>query len=371
VAHLSDGTLRRIYDEPLGVAEVARAHFSGCARCQARFTTIAADARDLQAALAVPAATVDAGSAYRALAARVRAPRFPRLAGVRPRWRLAGAGLLAAALVAVLALTGVAGNLITIFEPTQTQPISVTQSELAGFPDLSGWGTVKVTSQPEVQSAANAQAAASATHLPLINPDPKTIPAGAPAPQYATVGQVAGSFTFSSSKAASTAQSQGHPAPPLPSNLDGSTLFLTAGPGEAAVYGQIPTGRGGEGGQAGSAQPQLPVLAIGIARAPMVTSSGATVTQIEDAVCRQPGVSADLCQQVKALGDPINTLPIPIPASKASSSTVALKGGVKATFVGDNTGVAAGLIWIRGGLVYVVAGSLSQDQLVAIANSLL
>ncbi|HEX6547379.1 MAG TPA: hypothetical protein VF134_01390 [Candidatus Dormibacteraeota bacterium] len=374
MAHLSDGTLRRLYDEPLAVAEVARAHFGSCAPCQDRFSGIAGDARELQAALAVPGATVDPAAAYRAAKAQVRTPRFPRfprVAALRPQWRLAGAGLLAAVLVGAIGLTGAAQNLVTLFQPTQTQPVVISQGDLAGMPDLSNWGTVKVTSQPEVKEAASAQAAASATGLPVIAPDPKTIPSSAPAPQYGTVGQMSGSFTFSASKAAAAAEKQGSKAPPLPSNLDGATLFVTAGPGEAAIYGNLPSGKpSGTEAQSEAIVSQIPTLAIGIGKVPSVTSNGATVTQIENAVCSQPGVSAQLCQTLRSLGDPVTTLPIPIPADKAHSSTVNLKNGTKATFVGDNTGVAAGLIWIRNGLVYVVAGSLTQDQLVAIANSL-
>ena len=38
--------------------------------------------------------------------------------------------------------------------------------------------------------------------------------------------------------------------------------------------------------------------------------------------------------------------------------------------VGDNTGLGAGVIWIKGGLVYGVAGTLKKDAIVAIANGL-
>ena len=43
---------------------------------------------------------------------------------------------------------------------------------------------------------------------------------------------------------------------------------------------------------------------------------------------------------------------------------------VSGTAIGDNTGLGAGVIWIKKGVVYVVAGTITVDQAVAIANAL-
>src|SRR5260370_8440445 len=55
VRHLSDGTLRRIYDEPLALASVDQAHFDECAECKPRFNAIANAARAPPGLLRVPA----------------------------------------------------------------------------------------------------------------------------------------------------------------------------------------------------------------------------------------------------------------------------------------------------------------------------
>jgi len=366
VAHLSDGTLRRMYDEPLAAVESARAHFDGCARCQERFTEIAGLARDLQAALAVPAATVDAHAAYRAVRERAGRPRLTWL----PRWgasrgRLAAAGLLAAALVAVVGFgPAVASGLVKIFEPKQVQVVPITSGSLEGFPDLSNWGTVQVTSQPELKQVDSAPAAHQATGLPLL---PAALPAsvsGLPQPQYAVVGQGAGTFTFDAAKAQAAAQREGAKAPPLPANLNGASLHVVGGPAEAAVYGTVNPRAMPDG--------QFPQLVIAIGKAPVVTSNGATVRQIEDAVLAQPGVSPQLAAAIRSIGDPTSTLPIPIPADRASSHAVTLQNHdrTRATFIGDNTGIAAAIVWVKNGTVYAVAGSLHEDQLVAVASSL-
>ena len=52
--HLSDGTLRRIYDEPLALSAADQAHFDGCTACKARFDDIAAAARATAVLLSTP-----------------------------------------------------------------------------------------------------------------------------------------------------------------------------------------------------------------------------------------------------------------------------------------------------------------------------
>src|SRR6202163_3484095 len=54
VRHLSDGTLRRIYDEPLALPAADQAHFDECAECKPPFEAIAKDARARTGLLRVP-----------------------------------------------------------------------------------------------------------------------------------------------------------------------------------------------------------------------------------------------------------------------------------------------------------------------------
>lgn len=362
MAHLTDGTLRRLYDEPVAVAASARDHFQGCARCQDRFAQVAETARETQAALAVPAATVDARAAYAAVLARAQNPRAGWLRVLRGRRRPLLAGGLAAALVAGVTVSAVALNATKIFEPTQTQAVPINVASLNGFPDLSNWGDVKVLGQPELKEQPSAAAAARDSGLGLTLP--ATLPAGitVPAPQYATLGQASAAFTFSADKAAKAASHEGHPAPPLPSNLNGSTLTVTGGPTQVAVYGSIDPAALRSG--------QVPPLVIAEARAPVVTSTGASVADIENAVIKQPGVSPDLAAAIRSIGNPASTLVIPVPLDKAQAHDIRLADGTRATYVGDNTGIYAAVIFVRNHVVYAVAGSLTQDQLIAVAGSL-
>jgi hypothetical protein len=44
--------------------------------------------------------------------------------------------------------------------------------------------------------------------------------------------------------------------------------------------------------------------------------------------------------------------------------------GVRGVLVGDDTGLGAGVIWVKNGYVYGVAATASQDDVLAVARSL-
>jgi hypothetical protein len=113
----------------------------------------------------------------------------------------------------------------------------------------------------------------------------------------------------------------------------------------------------------------LPPLVIVQAPVPNVTSTGATVAQIEDYLLRQPGVSPTLAAEIRSIGDPETTMPIPIPIERAFGQRVTVQG-VSGLGIGDNTGVGGVVVWQRAGIIYAVAGQLPQRDIMAIAESL-
>jgi len=44
--------------------------------------------------------------------------------------------------------------------------------------------------------------------------------------------------------------------------------------------------------------------------------------------------------------------------------------GTDGLFVGDNTGIAAAIIWQKDGMMFEVIGSLTESQALAVADSL-
>ena len=388
--HLSDGALRRLYDEPYSLDEETRAHYNDCADCQARFATVADDARHTMGLLAVPAATVDPAGALARVKARngtgSGAPRLTLVRGGGRRLMLGGlaAAVLAGVMVTTLAFTPLAANLVKIFQPTQVTVVPVQASDFQGLSAFSNWGDVKGTSQGQLQQAETAAEAARIAGLPAIRVDSNTLPASlrkAPV-SYGAVTQSSGTVTFNDN---------------APAKLRGSTLTLVAGPAEATLYGDLgrlaqgaknaqgsadgsgstsasgaDTGAGPSDADRQSIQQALsqvgPILAVAEMKSPQVSSTGASVADIKNALLAQPGLSPTLRSAISSIDSPSGNLPIPIPSGYVNSHNVKVQG-VTGTAFGDNTGLGSAVVWIKGGKVYAVAGTVTEDQVLAVANS--
>jgi len=387
VRHLSDGALRRLYDEPYSLDEETRAHYNDCADCQARFASVAEDARHTMAMLAVPAATVDSAGALARVKSRTGS-RAPRLSVVRGGGRrLVFGGLVAAALAAVLmgtlAFTPLAANIVSIFQPSQVTPVALQPSDFQGLSAFSNWGDVTGTSQGQLQQTETADEAAKASGLPVLHLDASKLPSSlqkAPV-SYAALTPSSGSVTFNSH---------------APARLRGSTLTLVVGPAETAIYGDLgklaqsaenaksaraagsdssggDTGTGAADGSRQSIQQALnavgPILAVAEMKSPQVSSTGASVADIKSALLAQPGLTPSMRAAISSIDDPAGNLPIPIPSGYVNSHSVKVQGA-NATAFGDNTGLGSAVIWIKGGKVYAVAGTVTEEQVLAVANSL-
>lgn len=386
--HLSDGALRRLYDEPFSLDEETRAHYNDCADCQARFASVADDARHTMSLLATPAATVDSAGALATVKSRVnpRAPRFSIVRGGGRRLAFGGlaAAVLAGVMVSTLAFTPLAQNLVKIFEPTQVTVVPVQPGDFQGLDAFSNWGDVKGTSQGQLQETETAAEAAQVSGLPVIKVDPGTLPASlAKAPvSYGAVTQYGGTVTFNSN---------------APAKLHGSTLTLVAGPAEAAIYGNLgalaqsaghaqsaavggsdaagggTTGPGAPDANRQSIQQALsqlgPLMAVAEMKSPQVTSTGVSVADIKSALLAQPGLSPALRSAISSIDNPEGNLPIPIPSGYVNSHPVRVQG-VNGTAFGDNTGLGSAVVWIKNGKVYAVAGTLTENQVLAVANGL-
>jgi hypothetical protein len=369
VRHLNDGALRRLYDEPLALEEKTRAHYNDCAECQSRFSAIAEDARQAYALMAVPGATVDAEAALQRVknAAPTAASSGPRLRLPSVRswgWRKpAAAVLVAAALSASLAFTSLAQTIQSVFEPSSvstptTTPL--TQQDLQGLDVFKNWADVKQGGNTSLKEAGSAQEAAQQAGLPELKPG--NIPAkfaGQPV-SYGSVGQLSGTATFNNN---------------APDKLPGTTLTVQAGPGQAIVYGDVNKAMTA-GKQATSPQEAAsavgPMLAVVEMHGAKVTSDGASVADIKTALKKQ-NISDNLRAAIDKIDDPKGNVPIIIPTDYGKATDGTLTNGTKATFVGDNTGLGAGVIWVNPNthVVYAVVGlGVDQDQVKAVADSL-
>ena len=384
--HLSDGALRRLYDEPFALDETTRAHYNSCQDCQTRFATVADDARHAAGLMSVDAVAVDAAGALARLKARVNDRATPLRSTVRVQWvgwrrPLVGglaAAVVAVGLVATMAFSPLGANLLAIFQPTQVETVPIQRGDLTGLDAFASWGDVKWTKTPSLQEVASPLEASHVSGLPAIQVDARKLPSAlASAPvAYAAVGQASGTVTFNSS---------------APTRLHGSTLTAVVGPAETALYGDLNKlaksasssasgSTGAEGSRPGSNQQAVnnlkdalaaagPIMAVAEMRAPKVTSTGATVADIKNALLAQPGLSQPVRDAIKSIDDPKGNLPILIPSGYVNAQTVNVQG-VHGTAVGDNTGLGAAVIWISKGRVYCVAGTVTEGELLTVANSL-
>lgn len=360
--HPTDGTLRRLVDEPAGVTDADRDHVVACPVCLAGLAEAQRDAATVGAALgpdpspdldtawqrlstAVPAgpgrsataASPSAGSAARRWKSRLRSP---VVAGVGVAVLLAGGGAAAAT------------DWFQIFRTEQVAPLSISQADLVQIPDLSAYGDLEVVSEPEVRRAADAETAEEVTGLDV--PEVGTLPRGVVGdPEYQVGNMASAVFTFDADRAARTTDGAGDPLPEPPAGMDGSKIRLTAGPGVAAVW------------QSGSG---APALLVGRAVAPTADSSGVDFAAARDYLLSLPGLPDDLAAQLRGFSED-GTLPIPVLTGAVESSTTEV-GGNPATVLTDRDGLMAGVVWVEDGVMTAVAGTLSTDEVLAVARDL-
>jgi hypothetical protein len=112
-----------------------------------------------------------------------------------------------------------------------------------------------------------------------------------------------------------------------------------------------------------------PPLLIVQTKAPLVTSNGASVEELRDYALKQPGIPPSVAAQIRAIGDPIRTLMVPIGIDLQDAKAVTVRG-TTGYLVGDSTGLGSGVVWLENGYVIGVMGSLTDSQLISLVNGL-
>ncbi|HZU13295.1 MAG TPA: hypothetical protein VFB58_10690 [Chloroflexota bacterium] len=352
MTHLDDGTLRRAHDEPLILDAAARAHLTACPACRERAEHIAGDADATGVLFATPVPPFDVAAARARVQVRPARLRFlPRRIGLP-----LGAAAAVAALAVAATVTpagSLAQSFIDIFQPKQVAVLPVTAQELRSLPHLNQYGVVHPARNVQPQQVGSAAAAGQATGMTVLTPS--SLPTGIPSTaQYDVIPSSTSSFTFSAARARRTAARRHLTLPAMPSNLNGSTLSVRTGAGVVTMYGQLQDMSG---------------LAIGQMQAPTISSTGASVREMENYVLALPGVSPQLASAIRSIGDPTSVLPIPIPANLVQTQPVTVQG-VSGTEISDNTGMAGAVIWEKDGIIYGVGGTVPFSQVLTVANCL-
>jgi hypothetical protein len=210
-----------------------------------------------------------------------------------------------------------------------------------------------VTEEIRVRPVADAAAAQAATGLAAAQVG--ELPRGVRGePAYQVVDRASARFTFSAQKAAQFAAAGGWRLPPPPAGLDGSEFRLSAGPGLAAVWSQ---------------DRPLPALVVARVVAPTVYSSGVPFATARDYLLSLPGLPQNVAAQLRSFSDDGTTLPLFMTTEEMVSSTADV-GGVPATVFASRDATMAGVVWVADGVVNAVAGSLSSDEVLAVARGL-
>ncbi|GAA3820249.1 anti-sigma factor [Sphaerisporangium flaviroseum] len=356
--HPTDGTLRRLLDEPDGVADADRQHIAGCPVCLSGMAAAQRDAAVTGAALSVDfAVDVDAGWHRLANAVAVEGRRPAATAAPAGRWLTKLRNPVVAILGVVVILSGAgvaaAADWLQIFRTEQVAPVTVPLADLVKIPELSAFGELKVTAKLDVRQVADAAAVHKATGLSV--PQVSRLPRGVTGePTYRVGGRVGAAFTFSVAETARTVTAAGGTPPPPPPGLDGSEFRLAAGPGLAAVWSQ---GR------------PAPALIVARAVAPVVYSSGVPFETARDYLLSLPNLPKNVAAQLRAFSGTGTTLPLFV-STERLTTTAAEVGGVPATVLTSRDGALAGVVWVDDGVVTAVAGSLSAEEVLSVARGL-
>lgn len=371
--HSADGVLRRYLDEPAAVSDADRVHLSACARCAAELEQARRD-RDAVAGLLSPGGCVDRAepdvdAAWADLRERLADPVPARSrTGAGPRTRRVvdrvvrrPVAVVATAGVVLLGGTAVAAaaDLIPIFRTEKVSAVAVSEQDLRALDqlsrlaELSAFGEVDAPRNAEPVQVEDAAAARSRTGLAV--PQVASLPTGVSGePDYFVMDQQTARVTFSAAKMQQAATSSGVTLPPMPSGLDGTRLQIQGGPGLAEVWQQ---------------KSGTPTLVVARAKALVATSEGASLPVVREYLLAVPGLSPALRDQLRTLTGDGTTLPIPIPQGQATSSRADV-GGVPATVLESKGQAMAAVVWVRDGVLNVVAGPLDDREVLAVARGL-
>jgi hypothetical protein len=347
--HPGDGLLRRLLDEPDGVADNDRSHIDDCPACLSRLSEVSRDAADIENALRFDV-DVDTDDAWSRLLAAT-AGEAPR--PVRQRRHLKRTPVVA--VVGVLALLGgasaaAAGNWFQIFRTEQVTPITIPQADLVRLPELEEFGTMRVESAPAIHDVDDARAAREATGL--ASPRVTDLPAGVTGqPRFLVGDRVVGVFTFDRAKAE---KALGRPVPEPPAGLATTEFRLTAGPGLAAVWP----------GNSGA-----PALLVGRVVAPKGFSNGIPFETARDYLLALPGLPQSLSSQLKAFTNEGGTLPLIVNEGSETSFTTKV-GKAPATVLSTEGGAVSIVFWVQDGFINAVGGSLSTDEVLRVAGGI-
>ena len=377
--HLNDAVLRRYVDEPDALLSYEKEHLVQCLRCRQAFDGVRANARSAARALHEAEEPVDMASARAAILERAQRRGDAVALRVQPArrgfrdWRPFSA--VAAAVVVTLLFSyapfrAYAQTLLTIFEPREVAPISVTHADLKqlrALPELNELGTVHVSGSRTMQRFTSLAAAQQFARTTFAHPS-YLPPSVSHTAEFQVDPRRTLRFTFDERKARATAARKHFTLPKPPAGLDGATLTADLGPFVLQSYGTKFEQLHEKGH---SESHQFPHDAVIVAEGPVpaVRSTSVSANTIGSYLLSLPNIPEDIKAQIRAIRDPQSTLPVPFIVDKNTAQRVTIHGA-QGLLVGDNTGVGSVVYWVSGGTMYYVVGGYAADEMTKVANSI-
>ncbi len=404
-----EGLLKALADGKLGEPwpEELRQHAAGCVACSERLMRLRLHGALVQAR---PQLLEDPLEDHLAAVSRppVSAlPAWPKGAKTAPalagRWRsrvamalrrlsqpaygeirplpIAGGALAAALLLGVTFsqpnVQAWAQGVIQSLRVQKVEPIKIDPASLQGLPvlgvgDLSKLGTYTGPTEPRIR-AANVQEANRTTGLALRAP--ATLPGTLQNSQAIYVSEAEGfTFTYDGAKLVQAAQDYGVGDAALLNELrtlNGVTVKGTVPSAAAFFYGAPPMGNqtpSVQNARAADAPPAAsPYAALLQMKSPTLEVPGTVnADRLRDVLLKSGALPPPLANQLLAIQDWRTTLPIPV--TKGSATQVQVDGTTGTLVVGELP--VPVLIWQKDGVLHVLAGRLSEAELLAAARSL-
>ena len=278
------------------------------------------------------------------------------------RWRLAMGGLAAALALSLFLVTpagqSAASQFLAQFRSQRFTAVPVDPARIPNpYGELERLGTVRgdrpLSRGQEVPSLAEAS---QRVGFALKQPDPASLPSGVGRnPTIRVVPASEQRFTFERAKARTYFEGSGHRNVDLPARFDGATLVTRVPAAAMLEYRATDGSRGIVIGQAGQ-------LEVGV-------EGNVTLEEFRDFLLSLPNLPPETASQLRSIQDWHSTVPIPVPANQVSWQETTIAGGPGLLLTGTS-GLGNGAIWQRDGRVYGIAGTISQDELRRVADSL-
>lgn len=360
-----DGRLRAAID---GEDASTAHHVADCAHCTDRVAVMRRNAdfaARTVATLSRPATDADLAAPGEGRSWRP-APRFAGVPAHRrggTDWRRVAAGV-AAVLVLGAAMATQAGqtafaDVLSVFRAERFQVVALDpatlRSDLAVLAEL---GELRGQPTDPVTVDGLDEAAEIAGFMPATLSQP---PPGAP--------QVVAAAPQTVEVAFSTART-----PDLPAELDGAVLRLRLPGVVVQQWGDAPSLDGSGAHAAGAPAVGAPsasggTVAVVEAGQVAVDVAGGDLADLRRWLLDQPKLSGSLVAQLEAIDDWRTTLPIPLPVGDVAWRDVTV-GGADGLAFGDDSGLAAAVVWPSDGRIRGVGGMVTATDAQALAEDL-